>query len=78
MKPIIKVQNLGKRYRLGDVVKVKVVRVDLDERKIDFMLSEDVIEAGIKAKEKAKKSLKGKSTGANPRRKRAGRSKKQQ
>jgi ribonuclease R len=27
------------RYRLGDTVKVKVARVDLDEKKMDFVLS---------------------------------------
>jgi ribonuclease R len=33
-------EHSGKRYRLGDRVKVKVVRVDLDERKIDFILAD--------------------------------------
>ena len=28
----------GKVYRLGDTVKVRVARVDLDERHVDFVL----------------------------------------
>ncbi len=31
-------ERSGKRYRLGDPIRVQVARVDLDERKIDFML----------------------------------------
>jgi ribonuclease R len=31
-------EKTGIRYRLGDSVRVKVVRVDLDEKKIDFEL----------------------------------------
>jgi ribonuclease R len=36
-------ENAGKVYRLGDAVKVQVVRVDLEQRKIDFALL-DVLE----------------------------------
>ncbi len=32
-----------KRYRLGDPVKIKVVRVDLDQREMDFMLLETLV-----------------------------------
>ena len=50
---------LGKRtnttYRLGDPVKVKVVRVDLDQKKIDF----DLVETDhLKKKKKTKKYIK--------------------
>ena len=31
-------ERTGKRYRLGDRVKVKVVRVDMESTKIDFVL----------------------------------------
>jgi ribonuclease R len=31
-------ERTGIRYRLGDTVKVRVVRVDLDDKKIDFEL----------------------------------------
>ncbi len=33
-------QRTGKQYCLGDVVTIRVVRVDLDERRIDFELVE--------------------------------------
>lgn len=49
----------AKYFRLGDVVRVKVVRVNLDERKIDFMLTSDVLEADAKAKKKAQDKLSG-------------------
>src|SRR5579883_123384 len=35
-------ERTGTRYRLGDPVRIRVVRVDLDQRKIDFMQAEDV------------------------------------
>ena len=35
---LLKGENTGKVYRLGDRVEVQVVRVDLDQRKIDFAL----------------------------------------
>ncbi|WP_343348892.1 ribonuclease R [Pseudomonas sediminis] len=34
-------ERSGRSFRLGDSVEVKVMRVDLDERKIDFELSQD-------------------------------------
>lgn len=39
-------ERSGVRYRLGEPLKVKVVRVDLDEGKIDFMLADEV--GGVK------------------------------
>ena len=35
----LKGQNSGKIYRLGDMIKVKVASVNLDDRKIDFIPS---------------------------------------
>jgi ribonuclease R len=34
-------ENSGRKYRLGDTINVTVARVDLDERKIDFVLAKD-------------------------------------
>jgi ribonuclease R len=34
-------ENSGRKYRLGDTIQVMVARVDLDERKIDFVLAEE-------------------------------------
>jgi ribonuclease R len=51
-------ERTGKRYRLGDVVKVKVVRVDLDERKIDFILVDELEEKRPKKKKKQIKKKK--------------------
>lgn len=44
-------ERSGTRYRLGDAVRIRVIRVDLDERKIDFMLAQDV-EKKLKKKSK--------------------------
>lgn len=51
-------ERSGQRYRLGDTVKVRVVRVDLDQRKIDFMMTEDVDKqiSGKKGKTKTSKT----------------------
>jgi ribonuclease R len=38
-------ERTGKRYRLGDRVKVKVVRVDMESTKIDFALIGEKSEA---------------------------------
>jgi ribonuclease R len=48
-------EHSGKRYRLGDPVKVKVVRVDLDQRQIDFVISEALVESRPPKKKKTKK-----------------------
>ncbi len=40
---ILQGENTGKTYRLGDKVEVQVVRVDLEQRKVDFALT-DVME----------------------------------
>jgi ribonuclease R len=34
-------ERTAKRYRLGDRVRVRVVRVDIESTKIDFVLEED-------------------------------------
>lgn len=35
-------ERAGRRFRLGDAVKIRVVRVDLDQRTIDFVLAETI------------------------------------
>ncbi|MGB1008834.1 MAG: ribonuclease R [Thiolinea sp.] len=49
-------ESSGRIFRLGDPIEVKVVRVDLDERKIDFVLNEST-----KASKGRSKKYKGKS-----------------
>jgi len=44
-------ERTGKRYRLGDRVRVKVVRVDMESTKIDFTLVEDAVPQTEKKKE---------------------------
>lgn len=54
-------ENLGNIYRLGDAVQVKVAAVHLDERKIDFMLTQTERQprgAGKTARKAAKDALK--------------------
>jgi ribonuclease R len=40
-------ERTGRNFRLGDSVEVKVMRVDLDERKIDFELGQGTVDAPI-------------------------------
>ncbi len=48
-------EHTGKRYRLGDPVTIKVVRVDLDQRQIDFVMTEALAELRLPKKKKSKK-----------------------
>lgn len=48
----IRGEHSGACYRLGNPVKIKVARVDLDQRQIDFVLSEEMM--SVQQKEKAK------------------------
>ncbi len=63
-------ERTGKRYRLGDTVHVKVVRVDLDQKQIDFVVTDALEETrslkkgGVKKKrekENFKKTVKSNS-----------------
>ncbi len=40
-------ERSGRNFRLGDAVEVRVMRVDLDERKIDFEMSEGMLNAPV-------------------------------
>jgi ribonuclease R len=48
-------ERTGKRYRLGDRVRVKVARVDMESTKIDFVLAEEKESGQVPAKKKAEK-----------------------
>jgi ribonuclease R len=48
-------ENSGRKYGLGDPITVQVARVDLDERKIDFVLPEGQDSASPKKARKKKK-----------------------
>ncbi|MGL5949201.1 MAG: ribonuclease R [Aeromonas sp.] len=49
-------ENFRRRYRLGDKVRVKVMGVNLDDRKIDFVMVEEPLPAGSKAPKGARKT----------------------
>jgi ribonuclease R len=61
-------ERMGKTYRLGDPIRVKVVRVNLDDRKIDFELA-DKAEAEPARKARGKQGER-RSSGKRRRRKR--------
>jgi len=52
-------ERTGKRFRLGDRVHVKVVRVDMESTKIDFTLVEEKVEEGTGGKKKEGKKKPG-------------------
>jgi ribonuclease R len=54
-------ERSGKSFRLGDTIKVQVVRVDLDEKKIDFELADTPPKPKPKPKSKPKSKPKAKS-----------------
>ena len=51
-------ERTGKRYRLGDTVHIKVVRVDLDQRQIDFIVTDALDETRPSKSNKKSKSKK--------------------
>ncbi|MDD6570501.1 MAG: ribonuclease R, partial [Acidaminococcus sp.] len=59
-------QHLGHRYRLGDQVKIQVLSVDVEERKIDFVLaglSKEAADAMRRELGRQKKTKSGIATG---------------
>jgi ribonuclease R len=62
-------ERSGRSFRLGDEVEVVVARVDLDERKIDFELSDNVLTAPVGRKNRGTDKpvpVKGKAKAAEP------------
>lgn len=55
-------QNRGQIFSLGDEVKIKVAAVNLDERKIDFELMQQITHAGRIIRQKAPRSSKAQAT----------------
>ena len=51
----LKGERTGAHYRLGDSVKIQVVRVDLDEKKIDFELAQKQVAIAGKPKKRRRK-----------------------
>jgi ribonuclease R len=51
----LKGERTGIKYRLGDSVNVRVVRVDLDEKKMDFELAEKQVAIATKPKKRRRK-----------------------
>lgn len=49
-------ERSGRRYRLGDPVRVKVARVNLDEREMDFQLMDEIGESNTPKKANSKKA----------------------
>ena len=49
-------ENSGMTYRLGDPIEIVVARVDLEDRKIDFVLPDSDSDQGDKSAKKRKKS----------------------
>ncbi len=48
-------ERTGVNYRLGDSIRIRVVRVDLDEKKIDFELAGKQVAIGTKPKKRRRK-----------------------
>ncbi len=56
VRQALKGENLGRAYRLGDLLRVKVVGVNLDDKKIDFALAGEDFKPGSKMSKKGKKN----------------------
>ncbi len=56
-------EHTGRSFRLGDEIRVQVVKVDLDRRRMDFVLPDSTSASGGKAKPKSKKAGSGNRAG---------------
>jgi len=68
-------ERTGQRYRLGDRVQVRVVKVDMESTKIDFVLHELIDTAG-EGRTTGKKKTTGKTGENKPVREKSGKGKK--
>lgn len=68
-------ERTGRTFRLGDEIRVRVVRVDLDDRKIDLELEEQLTEGGRPRARGGKKRSKGEGRAASGQGKGAGQKK---
>jgi ribonuclease R len=50
-------ERSGRRFRLGDSVRVQVARVDLDDRKIDFEMAADTPQAPVERQVSASRAM---------------------
>jgi ribonuclease R len=68
---VLRGERTGRSFRLGDTVKIRVARVDLDQCQIDFVLAEGVRESKEKGKggRLAQKNTKRGETGKNGKKK---------
>jgi ribonuclease R len=55
-------ERTGRRFRLGDPIKIQVARVDLDQREIDFVLAEGARTAGSKPGKSRKQASRAKTS----------------
>lgn len=56
MKLLLEGERSKKQYRLGDSIRVRVARVDLDEREIDFVLADEEVRERSGKKSERKKN----------------------
>lgn len=73
VKHVLTGERSGRRFGLGDPIKVRVARVDLDQREIDFVLAEQAADEakgkgrGKTARRKKEKEARGKGRGGSSR-----------
>jgi len=61
-------ERAGRHFRLGDMVEVRVAKVNLDDKEIDFVLAEELVSHPKKKKDyqkKGKRTEKGKNKNRN-------------
>jgi ribonuclease R len=76
---VLKGENTGRTYRLGDRVTVQVIRVDLERRQIDLGIAEvlEAVRASEGRRPRAPRGASARRSGAKPARRRPGRGERQ-